>query len=164
MEQVPKNGKPRDMSHVLELPCSLLWNGFATDMVLGCDEGENLQGVGEVDGPWTLLDDPDGFCWLRTGADKPGPPFQVPLNPFYCCACICAILCTAVAFCTKRVYAHTAQEAPARGLPYPREGARGSVVVLTYSYFMGFSGNHPQCSRNPTGTPHPRTALTRIGP
>ncbi|KAM9292169.1 LOW QUALITY PROTEIN: uncharacterized protein MYH16 [Morus bassanus] len=30
MEQVPENAKPWDTSHVLELLCSLLWNGFAT--------------------------------------------------------------------------------------------------------------------------------------
>lgn len=33
-EQVPKNAKPWDMSHTLEFPCSLLWNGFATTQVV----------------------------------------------------------------------------------------------------------------------------------
>lgn len=33
-EQLPKNAKPWDMSHALELPCSLLWNGFATTQVV----------------------------------------------------------------------------------------------------------------------------------
>lgn len=45
---------------------------------------------------------------MRTGADDPGPPFQAPLSPFYSHASIGAILHTAVAFHTKRVYAHTA--------------------------------------------------------
>lgn len=146
MKQVPKNAKPWDMSHVLEIPCSFLWNGFATGlsspMVSCCDKGANHQGACEVVMPRTLLDDPGGFWWLRTGADEPGPPFQVPLNSFYSHAYICAISCTAVAFHTPRVYAHIAQEAPAQGLPYPREGVRSSVVALTYSYFVGFSGNH----------------------
>ena len=61
MERVPKNAKPWDMSHVLELPCSLLWNGFTTGMVSGCDKGENHQGACEMDVPWALLDDPGGF-------------------------------------------------------------------------------------------------------
>lgn len=44
----------------------------------------------------------------------------------------------------KRVYAHTAQEASAQELPYPRERVRSSVIALTYSYFRGFSGNYRQ--------------------
>jgi len=51
-------------------------------------------------------------------------------------------LCTAVAFDTKKVYAHTAQEVSAQELPYPREGLRSSVVALTCIYFMGSSANH----------------------
>lgn len=52
-EQVPKNAKPWDMSHALKLPCSLLWNGFATTQV--GTRVENHHGPWEMDVLWTLL-------------------------------------------------------------------------------------------------------------